>query len=39
MLGDIIVEAVGKLENRRILSVEGGIPQIEITISQSGKIR
>ena len=39
MLGDIIVEAVGKLENRRILSVEGGIPQIEVTISKSGKIR
>ena len=39
MLGDIIVEAQGKLENRRILSIEGGIPQIEVTISQYGTIR
>ena len=38
MVGDIIVGAHGKLENKRILSVEGGVPQIEVTVSQSGKI-
>ena len=38
MLGNIIIEAAGKVENRRIVSIEGGIPQIEVTVSQTGTI-
>ncbi len=39
MLGNIIIEATGKVENRRIVSIEGGMPQIEVTVSQTGTIR
>lgn len=38
MLGDIIVEAHGKLENKGILGVEEVTPQIEVTISKFGQI-
>jgi hypothetical protein len=38
MSGEIIVEAHGKLENKRISGVEGGVPQIKVTISQFGQI-
>ena len=36
MLGNIIIESTSKVENRRIVSIEGGIPQIEVTVSQTG---
>ena len=38
MLCEIIVEAHGKLENKRILGVVGGIPEIKVTISQFEQI-
>jgi hypothetical protein len=38
MTGEIIVEAHCKLENKRILGVEGGIPQIKVSMSQFGQI-
>jgi hypothetical protein len=40
MLGDIIYETkVGKLIGTRLISVEEGIPKIEVTISQEGTLR
>ena len=39
MLGEIIYEAKGKVTSLRVLSVEGGIPKIETTISQNGSLR
>jgi hypothetical protein len=38
MHGEIIVEAHGKFENKRILCVERGMPQIKFTISEFGQI-
>ena len=39
MLGDIIYETkVGKLIGTRLISVEEGIPKIEVTISQEGTL-
>ena len=32
MIGDIIVEAHDKFENKRMLSVDGGVPQIKVTV-------
>src|SRR2546422_7591243 len=39
MLGEIIYEAKGKVTGLRVLSVEGGEPKIETTISQNGSLR
>jgi hypothetical protein len=39
MLGEIIYEAKGNVTGIRVLDVEGGIPKIETTISQNGKLR
>jgi len=39
MLGEIIYEAKGKVTSLRVLSVEGGIPKIESSISQNGRLR
>ena len=39
MLGDIIYETkMGKLISTRLISVEEGIPKIEVTISQEGTL-
>lgn len=37
MLGELIYETKGKIIGQRILSVENGIPKMEITISGDGK--
>lgn len=37
MLGELIYESKGKIIGQRILSVENGIPKMEITISGDGK--
>jgi len=39
MLGDIIYEGQGKLENRRIVGIKDGNPLLEGTISQTGVIK
>jgi hypothetical protein len=39
MLGEIIYETKGKIKSLKVLSVEGGIPKIETTISQNGSLR
>ena len=39
ILDKIIYEAKGKVTGLRVLSVKGGIPKIETTISQSGSLR
>lgn len=39
MLGEISYEARGKVTGIRVLNVEGGIPKIETSISQTGSLR
>jgi hypothetical protein len=38
MSDDTIVESHCKLENKRIIGVDGGIPQIKVSMYQSGQI-
>jgi len=38
MTGEIIAEAHCKLENKRIIGIDGGIPQIKVSMSQFGQI-
>lgn len=38
MFGNIIIDSTGKVENRQIVSIEDGISQIEVTVSQTGTI-
>jgi hypothetical protein len=38
MLGELIFESKGKVMGQRVLSVEDGIPKIEISVSGTGKI-
>lgn len=37
MLGELIFESKGKITGQRVLSVENGIPKLEISISGTGK--
>jgi hypothetical protein len=37
MLGELIFESKGKITDQRVLSVENGIPKLEISISGTGK--
>jgi hypothetical protein len=39
MLGDLIYEAKGKVTGLRVLDVQGGIPKIEVTITQNGTLK
>jgi hypothetical protein len=38
MLGELIIESKGKITGQRVLSVENGIPKLEISISGTGKL-
>lgn len=38
MLGDLIFESKGKITGQRVLSVENGIPKLEVSISGTGKL-
>jgi len=39
MLGELIFESTGKIVGQRVLSVENGIPKLEITAAGSGTTR
>jgi hypothetical protein len=38
MLGELIIESKGEITGQRVLSVENGIPKLEISISGTGKL-
>ncbi len=39
MLGELIMESKGKITGQRILSVENGIPKMEISVSGTGTFK
>jgi hypothetical protein len=38
MLGELIFESKGRITGQRVLSVENGIPKLEVSISGTGKL-
>jgi hypothetical protein len=38
MLGELIYESKGRITGQRVLSVENGIPKLEVSISGTGKL-